>query len=121
MYPVGTKLYANNGKRPYVVKASDERFAIATKPHFGTVLYTILDKEKKVCGPDNLVFSNGYEKQEDIDYNLRHLQGLEGPDPLEVSYRRAVRLDVRSVEFEFRRAVGVDGSELPTPYDLVTA
>lgn len=113
MYPVGTKLYANDQKRPYVVKAADERFAIATKPHFGTVMYTILDKEKKVCGPDNMVFSHGYESQKDCEYNLARLQ-----DDMEVSYRRAVRLDVAGVEFEFRKVEGPDGADLPTPYDL---
>lgn len=119
MYPVGTKLYANNDKRPYTVRAADDRFAIATKPHLGTVMYTILDKEKKVCGPDNMVFSHGYESQEDCDYALRALRGEEPPNQMEVSYRRAVRLDIAGVEFEFRRAIGADGTSLPTPYELV--
>ena len=38
---------------------------------------------------------------------------------MEVSYRRAVRLDIAGVEFEFRRAIGADGTSLPTPYELV--
>lgn len=118
MYPVGTKLYANKDKRPYTVRVADDRFAIATKSHFGTVMYTILDKEKKVCGPDNMVFSHGYETIEDCEYNLRALQGKEPPNTMEVSYRRAVRLDVRGVDFEFLKVVGPDGESLRTPYEL---
>lgn len=45
----------------------DGRFAICTRPFNlqRTVIYTIVDFQKGVRGPDDRVFSNGYETDED--------------------------------------------------------
>lgn len=87
-YPVGTKLIVPNEKRAYTVQASCERFAIATKPAFGTVIYFICDFEKGVRGPDSHIFSGGYETPEECRERLEQLQdGVMG-----VSYRRKITL-----------------------------
>lgn len=45
----GQKIWFEGEKRPYTVRACDERFAICTKPFNlrKTVLYTIIDKKQR--------------------------------------------------------------------------
>ena len=83
---IGDKIKFEGEKQRYTVQALDERYIIATKPFNPqrTVLYTIVDLQRKERGPDNLVFSHGYETQKDCEENLKRLQ--EGQ--MEVSYRR---------------------------------
>jgi hypothetical protein len=95
---VGSKVYFSREKRPYTVKACDERFAICTKPFNPrkTVLYTIIDAEQGVRGTNNLVFNiYNYAKQEDIDQCLRDLNNAE--ECVEVSHRNRVALDIVKV------------------------
>ena len=52
---IGDKVYIPKEKRPYKVKARDERYIICTKPCFGTVLYFIVDLKEQWRAPDNMV------------------------------------------------------------------
>ena len=85
---VGDKLYVSGEKRPYTVKAMDDRYVIATKPFNlkKTVLYFIIDLKRNVRGPDNMIFCSGYETEEQVKDRLLELQNGD----IEVSYRRSV-------------------------------
>ena len=89
---VGDKVYIPQHKRPFMVKARDERFIICTKPFNAqhTVIYFIVDLVEQRRGPDNMVFCSGYETDEDCRERLKELQNGE----IEVSYRRGINLDI---------------------------
>lgn len=89
---VGDKVYVPKEKRPYRVRARDERYIICTKPYNPqrTVRYFIVDLKERVRGPDNMVFCSGYESDEDCAERLKELQSGE----IEVSCRRHVDLDI---------------------------
>ena len=91
----GDKIKFESEKRPYLVRAADDRFAVCTKPFNlrHTTLYTIVDLEKDIRGPDNTVFGEGYETDEDAARALGELQAGE----IEVSYRNRVPLDIERV------------------------
>jgi hypothetical protein len=92
---IGSKIYFEREKRPYTVKALDERYIIATKPFNArrTCLYTIIDKALHLRGPNNLVFNiYDYTVQQDIEECLCDLN-----DPhstVLVSHRRSIALDI---------------------------
>jgi hypothetical protein len=83
-------------KVPWRVRGvtSDGRYAICTVPFNPqrTVLYTILDFHRDVRGPDNLIFSFGYETDEDIDARISDLENQD----IEVTHRssRYLPLDI---------------------------
>lgn len=85
---VGDPVFIPLDVRPYRVKCRDERFIICTKPFNlkHTVMYFIIDLERKVRGPDDRVFCMGYETQEQCEERLKELQ----TGQIEVSYRRSV-------------------------------
>lgn len=89
---VGDKVYVPKEKRPYRVRARDERYIICTKPYNPqrTVRYFIIDLKERVRGPDNMVFCSGYESDEDCAERLKELQSGE----IEVSLRQHVDLDI---------------------------
>lgn len=89
---VGDKVYVPTDKRPYRVKARDERYIICTKPFNArhTVLYFIIDLVEKWRGPDNMIFCHGYETDEDCKERLKELQN----GTIEVSRRRGIPLDI---------------------------
>lgn len=89
---VGDKVYIPTEKRPYKVRARDDRYIICTKPYNPqhTVMYFIIDLEEQRRGPDNMVFCFGYESDEDCAERLKELQTGE----IEVSRRRDVPLDI---------------------------
>ena len=88
---VGDKVYFPNEKKPYRVRARDERFIICTKPFNPqhTVRYTIIDLQDKRRGPDNIVFCSGYETDEQCAERLSELQR----GKIEVTYR-GIPLDI---------------------------
>jgi hypothetical protein len=89
---IGDKIYIPDQKKPYRVRARDERYIICTKPYNPkhTVLYFIIDLEDKWRGPDNMIFCSGYETDEDCQERLKELQNGE----IEVSQRRGIPLDI---------------------------
>ena len=69
---VGDKVYIPNHKRPFRVRARDDRYIICTKPFNAqhTVIYFIVDLVDKWRAPDNLIFGLGYETDEDCEERL---------------------------------------------------
>lgn len=57
------KIKFDRERQGYTVRASNDRFMVCTKPFNlqKTVLYTIVDREKKIRGTENLVFGLGAE------------------------------------------------------------
>lgn len=88
---IGDRIWFRRDKRPYRVRARNERYLICTKPFNArkTVIYTIVDLVENVRGPDNLIFCFGYETEEDIAENMQRLAAGE----MEVSHRRRIALD----------------------------
>lgn len=89
---VGNRVWFAGEKRPYKIRARNERYLICTKPFNPkkTVIYSIIDLDEKVRGPDNLIFCMGYETEDQIAENMRMLADGE----IEVSHRRRIDLDV---------------------------
>ena len=95
---VGARVWFAGEKKPYKVRARNERYLICTKPFNPkrTVLYTIVDLERRVRGRDNMIFGMGYETDEDIAETMAALAAGD----VEVSYRHFVNLEVERVERE---------------------
>ena len=89
---VGDKVYIPNQKKPYRVRARDDRYIICTKPFNPqhTVFYFIIDLVDKRRAPDNMIFCSGYETDEDCNERLEELQSGE----IELSWRRGIPLDI---------------------------
>ena len=89
---VNDRVYIPSEKKPYRVRARDNRYIICTKPYNPqhTVLYFIIDLEQKWRAPDNAVFCSGYETDEDCQERLQELQS----GKLGLSIRRGVPLDI---------------------------
>jgi hypothetical protein len=90
---VNDKIKFTSEKQKYTVKAKSDKFIICTKPFNlkKTCLYTIVDLDRLVRGPNNLVFNNyDYMVQDDINECLKDLECGE----IEVSHRRSIKLDI---------------------------
>lgn len=89
---VGDKVYIPTDKRPYKVKARDDRYIICTKPFNlqHTVFYFIIDLVERWRAPDNMVFCFGYETDEECRERLEDLQS----GRIELSRRRGIPLDI---------------------------
>lgn len=89
---VGDKVYVPTDKRPYKVRTRDDRYIICTKPFNlqHTVLYFIVDLVDKWRAPDNMIFCDGYETDEDCVERLKELQD----GTIELSRRRGIPLDI---------------------------
>jgi len=94
---IGTKIYFLKEKRPYVVKALNERFIICTKPFNlqKTVYYTIIDINENIRGTNNLVFNlYDYKDINDINECLKDLESGE----TQISHRNRVELDIINIK-----------------------
>ena len=89
---VGDKVFVPKEKRPYKVRARDDRYIICTKPYNPkhTVWYFIIDLKRKMRGPDDRILCSGYETDEHCTERLKELQSGE----IEVSMRRGIPLDI---------------------------
>lgn len=89
---VGDKVYIPGHKRPFTVKARDERYIICTKPFNAkhTVIYFIVDLVERWRAPDNMIFCSGYETDDDCKERLKELQN----GVIELSQRRGISLDI---------------------------
>ena len=97
---LGSKVQFSESKRWWKVRAVSDNghFVILTSPFNlqKTVIYTIIDNERGVRGPDNMIFSSGYESDNDVAERMRELVAGE----IEVSKRpsRYVELDIAVVK-----------------------
>lgn len=89
---VGDKVYIPNQKRPFRVRARDDRYIICTKPFNPqhTVIYFIVDLVNQWRAPDNMIFCAGYETDKDCQDRLKELQSGD----IELSIRRGIPLDI---------------------------
>lgn len=94
---VGDRIKFAEEKPAYRVQARSPRYLICTRPYNPqrTVIYTIVDIDEQVRGPDNMVFGRGYETREDCEARLADL--LDPADCTEVSHRRRIPLRVEEV------------------------
>ncbi len=97
---VGTKIWFEGEVQGYTVQARDQRYLICTKPFNPkrTVLYCIVDLEKKIRGPENLVFSMGAETQEQCKEMLARVNGKSEDNvgfQTEISHRHYAPLHIR--------------------------
>lgn len=94
---VGDKVWFEEEKQGYTVQASDELFAVCTKPFNAkkTVLYTIIDFKKEIRGTENLVFCMGFESKTECKDALIRLQKGES----EVSHRKNIPLKIRKIKY----------------------
>ena len=90
---LGAKVYVKAYKRPLTVRARNRRFAICTRPAFGSVLYFVLDTHRGVRGPENLIFGRGAETDEQCHEMLIRLTAGRS----EVTHRNCVPWDVEKV------------------------
>ena len=89
---IGDKVYIPDQKRPFRVRARDDRYIICTKPFNlqHTVIYFIVDLIDKWRAPDNMIFCSGYETDEDCNERLKELQS----GKIGLSWRRGIPLDI---------------------------
>jgi hypothetical protein len=99
VYEVGTELKFAGDRKWWRVRCSDERFTILTrqaefKPK-GIPLYTIIDRERGVRGPCNLI-GQGWDEFMTDEACAELLASLRGEAewPVEVSYRNNVPIEV---------------------------
>tara|TARA_R110000851_G_scaffold151592_1_gene292838 strand:- start:220 stop:540 length:321 start_codon:yes stop_codon:yes gene_type:complete len=52
---IGDKIKMSAERTRYTVQGFDDRFVIATKPHFDDCLYCIIDRKEHIRGPINMV------------------------------------------------------------------
>jgi len=92
---IGKKIKFSREKKPYYIRAMNDRFIICTKPFNlqKTVLYTIIDLQKNIRGTENLIFCMGFETDEDCNEALERLTNGE----TEVSHRNRIELDIEYV------------------------
>lgn len=86
----GDRFKCDGEKRRYTVQAADARFAIMTKPAFGTYIYTITDLERDERGACNIILGppTDFDTEDGAAEALKMLQdGL-----MAVSYRNCVPL-----------------------------
>lgn len=89
---VGDTVYIPEHKRPFRVKARDDRYIICTKPYNPrhTVIYFIIDLQDKWRAPDDRIFCSGYETDDNCNERLKELQSGE----ISLSTRRGIPLDI---------------------------
>ena len=96
----GDKVKFNDDSHIFTVRESNERFTILTYPYKYTVKYTIIDHDKGIRGADNMVFSNGYESDVDIRFNMIQLLR----NKMKISYRNFVDLSIKYIKVKENKA-----------------
>lgn len=95
----GDRVWFNGDKKPFRVRAANEKFAICTKPYNfqpQTVIYTIVDFEWNIRGMDNMIFGiYSYYSDEECEEALQALTNGE----LEVSSKthKHTRLEIERI------------------------
>ena len=100
--PIGARVTFAEERMPYTVQARSERYLVCTKPFAPqkTVIYTVVDLDRGIRGPENLVFGFGAETREQCEDMLDRLEGRADYkcDPSEVSYRNHIPVHVAKVK-----------------------
>lgn len=92
-YKVGDKIKFTEEKRPYTIRACNERYLICTKPFnpLHTVLYSIVDLQEKIRGRNWWIFNiYDYKDDEGCEDCLRDLLSGE----CEISPRNRIALNI---------------------------
>src|SRR5258708_2331540 len=92
-YPLGTRIRFTEEYHPYRVRASSPRWTILTKPFNlkRTVLYTVIDWQQYIRGTEDLIFTPGYETdQQCLEALNRFLSGES-----QVSHRNWINLSIK--------------------------
>lgn len=92
----GDRVLFAHEKVPFVVQASDERYAVCTRPFNPqrTVQYTVVDAVEGVRGTEDLIFCMGAETREQCEQMLARLASGESG----VSHRNRVTLAIVRVQ-----------------------
>jgi len=92
----GERIWFDDEKRPYKVRAGNERYTICTKPFNPkkTVIYSIIDWVERKRSTENLIFCMGFETDEECEEALQRL--IEGKS--ELSKRNQIDLFVKRRE-----------------------
>lgn len=92
----GDKVKFLSEKQRYKVIAANKKFAICIKPFNArkTYLYTIIDFEKQIRGPESLIF-NCTDLQTEKGCREMFMRLARGKS--EVSYRRNIPLDIEQI------------------------
>lgn len=98
MYAVGDKIKFKSEKQRYKIMACDSRYLICVKPFNlkRTYIYTIVDLQDQMRGPEDLLFGHDYNLQEQFDCEM--LLGDFQAGKLELSPRRSIPLDLDNGE-----------------------
>jgi hypothetical protein len=93
---IGDKIKIPNQRNRFTIRAFDKRFIIMTKPFNArkTYLYSIIDLQELLRGPDNLIFGNYNCYEKEADKCLKQLQNGE----IEISHRRCKVLEPEVLE-----------------------
>ena len=96
---VGDKIWLNNEKGPYKIRARSTRFLICTKPYNPkhTVLYTIIDLRDNIRGTENLVFGLGAETDEQCRQMACRLEVGDDTGRTSISHRNNIPLKVTKI------------------------
>lgn len=92
-YQVGDKIKFAEEKRPYTIRACNDRFLVCTKPFAlrHTVLYTIVDLHERIRGTDWWILGV-YDYMDDADCEWCLEELILGE--CEISYRNRIRLNI---------------------------
>ena len=93
---IGDKIKVPGERNRYTIRAFSKRFIIMTKPFNPkhTYLYSVIDLERKVRGPDNLIFGHRLSYETDAEEILKEFESEE----TEVSHRRYKYLEPELLE-----------------------
>lgn len=94
--PEGSKIWFEEEKQGYTVRASNVAFAICTKPMnaLKTVIYTVIDWQQNIRGTENLIFGMGAETDEQCKDMLERLTNGDS----EVSERNFIKLNIKRLD-----------------------
>jgi hypothetical protein len=92
----GDKIYFFEEKYPYVVRSIKSNMVVLTKPFNlkHTVLYTILDLNNMIRGPEDLIFCFGAETDKQCNEMLNRILNKES----EISYRHRIKAIITKIK-----------------------
>jgi len=101
-YAPGKRIKFAEEKRSYKIVAMNDRFVICTKPFNlrKTFVYTIVDLEEQLRGPDNMIFGPKYDYSDPVKATkaINELMGSNGITAFGISRRNNVKLNIEWVK-----------------------